>query len=784
LETEQRRSSFNQFGTLPYRGVQVITIPFGYRSQTMDSCNWTPSIVIDDEDSILAAIKTISTSTNSLERAEFLLILASNLIAKETTYESACTDEELMDALRFTHLAFESTPDTPEHQPVHDHIAQLYSQCLSLSCERAANLDQLEMAIVLSREVYNRHSTHTCELRRVSGNNLSHQIAQHITLTGDTQFIMTLVTMCRRELDFALEQEGENSLERAMALTNMGIALQKCYDLTSDAKLIRQACDAHQLALEVCPQDHSARFIILSSFAASLIVLYKLRPDPAMLKMIYHLHEEVLRSQPPGHPFRAITLGNFSGVLKMLFDKTRERHYIDQAIDLQEERLALRPPGHQQRKVACYNLMTSYTAVLVHWPDSSGDAYKRALDLANTIFEEELSSDHYNFLTLVALCDIHTIASPYQDIALGLVNLEQACQLLESSTLPSYAAYQPLLRCLERVSNRTLTFKSKEVQGQMLSMFSRVADSLPLLAGFALDKEDRLDLLRMTEWLGPASFACSLKAEELVRGLEILELVRGTFWSQAVHLQDPRLEDVPQHLSEELGELMQKLATMRSDENDSDSETSTDQQELRIRRHYLATKASEVILEVRLTPGLERFMLGLPFAQLKQVASAHPVVVLVDSSAGMHAVILRSADTTPECLELPGAEMISLDHVGLSSTRGEDNTMLGEDEVDKDDEVDVACEGDKGDVADQVSQSMRAMTLSYPSRRQSGGKIAKVLAQTWLEVVKPILTHLGLEVRHLNLGLISRNNAENDILLVETNRPGAVSDTLVPYRQL
>jgi hypothetical protein len=176
----------------------------------MDSCNWTPSIVIDDEDSILAAMETISTSTNSLERAEFLLILASNLIAKETTYESACTDEELMDALGFTHLAFESTPDTPEHQPVHDHIAQLYSQCLSLSCERATNLDQLEMAIVLSREVYNRHSAHTCELRRVSGNNLSLQIAQHITLTGDTQFIMTLVTMCRRELDFALEQEGEN----------------------------------------------------------------------------------------------------------------------------------------------------------------------------------------------------------------------------------------------------------------------------------------------------------------------------------------------------------------------------------------------------------------------------------------------------------------------------------------------------------------------------------------------------------------------------------------------
>jgi hypothetical protein len=539
----------------------------------MDLSSGNPSTLIDEGDHALATLATSSPTyvengsnrdhhhhpTNvehaGTDNSEDQFAFVRLLVGSDETFESGATDEELLLALAFTKNAYEATPDTPEAYPKRDDITLLFAHCLTLSYSRTSNTSLLKLAIVLTTEVYERHIGHECQFEGVSGSNLIAQIDQYVTLTGDTNFVPTLVILAQQMLSHTPKHESDSSSERAEILTALGVALHRTYELTSDVRLIQEATKAQELAYSLAPSKGKSRSVICSNYAAALVLLMKLTLDETLVGTIFNLQEETLALRPPGHPLRAAALGNFSGTLKALFDQTGERRLIEQAIALEEEGLTLRPPGHPNRKITCYNLTTSYSGILSHWPNDSEKAYRRALELTNILFEEVSPSDLFYFCVLIAACNLHTITSPFQDFPTALIHLDEACRILASSSLPSFTAYQPLLKCFRHVSKRAFS-EAAEVQVQVLSIFSRIADSLPLLAGFSLDENDRLELLRIAEWLGPASFACALKAGDPERGLEILEVIRGTFWSQAIHLQDPQLDELPSHLAQQLKEIM------------------------------------------------------------------------------------------------------------------------------------------------------------------------------------------------------------------------------------
>jgi hypothetical protein len=123
-------------------------------------------------------------------------------------------------------------------------------------------------------------------------------------------------------------------------------------------------------------------------------------------------------------------------------------------------------------------------------------------------------------------------------------------------------------------------------------------------------------------------------------------------------------------------------------------------------------------------------MLGIPFAQLKQVAREHPVVVLVTSSVGMHAVIMRSVDSMLECIELArtGSRITNAQELLGSSSRDKEEGTLESRELDD---------------MDDLLKSMRSM---MKSQSQPGGRMTRQLARIWQIVVKPLMTHLGFKV--------------------------------------
>jgi hypothetical protein len=246
----------------------------------MDLSSGNPSTLIDEGDHALATLATSSPtyvengsnrdhhhhptnvehagSDDSEDKFAFVRLLFRN----DATFESGATDEELLLALAFTLNAYEEMPHAPEAYPKRDDITLLFAQCLTLSYSRTANMSQLELAILLTTEVYERHIGHGCQFEGISGNNLIYQIDQYVTLTGNAKFVPTLVILAQQMLSPTPKHESMSSSKRAEILTNLGATLQRTYELTSDVQLIQEAAKVQELAYSLAPSKGERRSVI------------------------------------------------------------------------------------------------------------------------------------------------------------------------------------------------------------------------------------------------------------------------------------------------------------------------------------------------------------------------------------------------------------------------------------------------------------------------------------------------------------------------------------------
>jgi hypothetical protein len=126
-------------------------------------------------------------------------------------------------------------------------------------------------------------------------------------------------------------------------------------------------------------------------------------------------------------------------------------------------------------------------------------------------------------------------------------------------------------------------------------------------------------------------------------------------------------------------------------------------------------------------PGLERFMLGSTFEQLREVAQGHPVVVLVAARGYAYALIMSaSAKGEPHALplSLTSARVSSLrDNAGRAGLRDAQITL--EDDLEEDARVGM------------YKSSAGSKTNTDP---------LIVLSDLWIQIVKPVLDYLQFEV--------------------------------------
>jgi hypothetical protein len=548
---------------------------------------------------------------------------------------------------------------------------------LRLTYERTGDQDLLAEAIELQREAVSLCPMYHSDRPSCCGN-LANSLTTRYQRTGDDDLLTEAINLLRESL--SLCPRGHS--RRALWCGNLATAITIRYERCGDDGLLAKAIELEREALSLCPMGHPNHALCCGNLASSLSLCYERTGNSQLLAEAISLEREALSLCPDGHPDRESWYGNLASSLKILYKKTRDVRLLDEAIQLLHQALSVSSPGHMWE----YGCQLSWSHL-------------------------QRYTSHHSVETA-----IHFLSK----------------SLATEPDSPSQAVNSVLEVLDEFWCSRSGDFSRHHIA--LVAVYLRTVNLIPLLINPALGIRPQLQTLLKCGQAGPDAFVNAVLAGCPGVGLETLEVVQGIFWSQRVYRRDPQLQDVPTKLARELEDLLRALSIqpLSRSNNESQIRTSLTTQDV---RHNQSTRLYIIIQEIRMLPGLDRFMLGESYESLRKVAAGSPVVVLVGARDQFYSLIMspESHEQDSRCLPLnlspDDLERACNWHSTQRSTRG---STLKETE---------SSEIDRGM---RVKQSSSATPLN------------RLLRYLWTEIVKPILHNLGLHVSIVhNMGLYS-----------------------------
>jgi tetratricopeptide (TPR) repeat protein len=553
-----------------------------------------------------------------------------------------------------------------------------------------------------------------------SCNNLALALQHRYLVTGSSDLLNEIVTLCREAL--ALQPAGHPY--RALSCNNLANVLQDRYLVTGSSDLLDEIITLHYIALALRPGEHPNRASSCNNLATALQDRYQVTGSPDLLNEIVTLCREALALRPAGHPYRALSCNNLANALRTRYKVTGISELLDEMVSLHREALDLRPGGHPDHAMLCNNLADSL------WQHS-----RKTMDL--TVLDEVLvrahetaasasSSEVWRALLILFLVHMEQ-GSPHFSILTATEYLLQA-----SASLPSTIA-KFMREMQSRLDQMWLVHGSwtSDTPLSLLEVYSNIIDRLSRMTGFAPDTVSQLTALRSARSFGLDACVAALLSGRPHQAIELVDHARGVIWTQALHQRDPQLQDVPRGLASELESLFRAVSVPMTKHERAPIGDVTGYLSPEDIRDQQNSRIQTLLMEVRAIPGLERFMLGRTYAQLRETAREHPVVVLVSARGYVYALIIRdSAQEHPDTL-----------HLELTSDR---LSVL------RDTAARVGLRN--GDAPQHVEmQFERAMHIS--KRKET--TTLSTLADLWHDIVKPVIDHLQLQVRIRELVIVT-----------------------------
>jgi hypothetical protein len=547
--------------------------------------------------------------------------------------------------------------------------------------------------------------------------NLAVSLGIHYDQTGDTSLLIEATELEREAL--SLHPPGHP--DRAMSCANLAVSLSTHHNQTGDTSLLIEATELDREALSLRPPGHPDRAISCANLAVSLSTRHKQTGDNSLLIEAIELGREALSLLPPGHPNRATSCANLATSLSMRYKQTGDTSLLIKATKLNREALSLLPPGHPDHAMSCANLAIS----LASRYDRTDDIrlLNEAINLSEQASRCSSSSTIWRSLSLQCRLYLSQRAGSELAIPRALPHLVQWSQL-EADDMQAFMA---------SIGSQLSVFWTLRaawtdaIPSSLVSVYSNVIDKLPLMAAFVLDTTSRLSALRSFTRLGSQACVVAIMAHDLSQAIELLDHAHGVIWAQALHQRDPQLAGVPPVLASELDSLLRSIALPVVPELPGRHSTTRDF------RHEQNSRIQTILGEIRAMPGLDRFMRGSTFDTLREVARDHPVVVLVAVDDESYAVIISSSSQEGlDVIKLDASSQRMMDLGGRTRRgfyRGSTN------------------DGWRNSRGDSV-QDLGGMEDSERIMRPGGhiNTLHGVLSQLWRLIVKPVLTHLGLEV--------------------------------------
>ena len=453
-------------------------------------------------------------------------------------------------------------------------------------------------------------------------------------------------------------------------LSSLGGSLRIRFERTGDPADLEAAIDAGQQAVALTPPGHPNLATYRSALAVSLHTRFEQTGDPAELDAAIDAGQQAVAASPPGHPDRTGYLSNLAVSLHTRFEQTRDAADLDAAIDAGQQAVALTPPGHP-------GLAT----------------YRSAL--GNSLFARFERAGNSADLTAAIGC-------------------WQEASKVPTGTPSTRLAAARRWGAVAASAGRVHEAAEGHAVGVSL---------LPVVAWHGLDRRTRQEQITLWAGLAADAAACAVMDGCPDRAVELLEQGRSVLWAQALNLRSDltRLAAKDRKLAERLdgirkvldGPVPAEALSLQEPAAGSTGATRRARQmedavELRRRK---AREWDEVLAEVRLMDGFERFLAATPYPELATAAVDGPVVIVNASHHGCHALIVEADSELPRVIDLP--------HLSLDAAVNRAVAMVEA----------LAGTGDPH--------------RAFPQRERSRRTVLDVLDWLWNVAAEPVLSALG-----------------------------------------
>jgi hypothetical protein len=654
-------------------------------------------------------------------------------------------------------------PDHPQYAASCNNLAS----SLSLRYSQTRDDDLLREVIELQRKVLDVYPS-VDQGRAIACGNLAHTLRIYSDQTGDIEVLDESLRLNRE----ALSLFSRNSPHRASACLSLMRYLQERYEKTNDVGLLSELTQLQREALALCSPRHPRRADACLNLADTLSKRYRQTGDIDLIDECIGLQREALRLQFAGNLDHSFACKALAGSLATLYAHGNNNTALDEAIVLARQSLTECPPNSDEHAALSLNLVAyiiyrykqlrhvddlqeaihicrsvlestactdtvrvgvciNLATCLRHLHESTGNT--EPLDEAIEVMEQAsaFSDSSKSWRISISLCELYLLWGSGHPTHRASISMSRA---LESLNAASQAQNDDIGAFMDGMFSTLLStiwsihesWRHSNVCLHLVPVYARVIDNLPLMAAFALNTGSRLRGLRSYTQIGSQACVVALEAECSPRAIEMLDQAHGVIWTQALHQRDPELTGVPHELATELHGLLRAIDLPINMVMDHDHLAPQDV------RHAHNSRIQTLLGEIRAIPGLERFMRGYEFEQLRQVAIDHPVVVLVAMDSENYAVIIsRASQDVPDVIKLDvtSETMLQLrSNMHRSGARWRTTTEEGYSEVVED--------------ADASERLMRPGGYDY--------SLTGVLSRLWKLIVKPVLSHLGFEASLLS----------------------------------
>ena len=325
--------------------------------------------------------------------------------------------------------------------------------------------------------------------------------------------------------------------------------------------------------------------------------------------------------------------------------------------------------------------------------------------------------------------------------------LDQAMSLFLAATqcLP-----QPASRCFEIAKTWIQCADVIYQHSSAIDAYNTALQALPQLAALSLNLRSRHKALTAgSDGLARDASKCAIQAGNLHKAIEFLEAGRAIFWSQLLSLCSPfdRLHNIAPKLAEQLQQIATALElgsyrSISAELLDNQIKLVQDQETSQLNR--LHEKWTTAIDNVRCLKGFEDFLQPHRLSSLQVAASEFPVVALVANKNESNILIMTS--TSVHHISLPSSpanelhKLVQLIQIATARSKMQRSSI----------EIFSKHTFTFSSAIEETLQNWMNMEerggRKFKEKVNSDDIFKSVLKTLWIDVVKPVITFLGLKV--------------------------------------